>query len=250
MTRRYRGVLFDLFGTLIAFDVDRLPELDLGTERVRTTVGGLGDVLGEWLPGIPAPVFLRELLAVSDEIARARAVDHVELPSRERFRRTLVRLGCDGGRLSEAAVHLARAHMALIAAATTLPPAHGALLRRLHGRYRLGVVSNFDDTGTAHDILRRHGIAPYLDTVVISEGLGLRKPHPALVRAGLRGLGLEACEVLFVGDTYGEDVAAARAAGVDAAWLDVHAAGVPAGELPPHYVVRTLSEVAAFLGPE
>jgi len=48
----YRGVLFDLFGTLVSFDVQRLPELDSGRERVRTTVGALRDVLAEWAPGV------------------------------------------------------------------------------------------------------------------------------------------------------------------------------------------------------
>src|SRR5712691_10314260 len=102
-------------------------------------------------------------------MARVRACDHVELPSRERFLRALVRLGCDEARLGEAAVRLSRAHMACIVDATVLPPAHAALVAALRPRYRLGLVSNFDDTGTAHDILWRHGITPYLDTIVVSE---------------------------------------------------------------------------------
>src|SRR5439155_1511425 len=101
------------------------------------------------------------------------------------------------------------------------------------------------DTGTAYGILVRHGIARWFDTVVISEGLGLRKPHPAVARAGLRGLGLAAGEVLLVGDTYGEDVAGARAAGLDAAWIDARGQGVPDGAAPPRYVLRALSELAA-----
>ena len=48
----YRGVLFDLFGTLIAFDPSRLPELAAGAERVRTTVAGLEALLAEWVPGV------------------------------------------------------------------------------------------------------------------------------------------------------------------------------------------------------
>ena len=249
MAARYRGVLFDLFGTLVAFEPHRLPELEVGRERLRSTVAALGDLLREWVPG-PAPAeFLQALLSVSEEMARARAYDHIELPSRERFRRALERVGCDDAVLAEAAVHLSRAHMALVADATLLPPAHAALLATLRPRYRLGVVSNFDDTATAYDILLRHGIAPYLDTVVVSEALGLRKPHPALVRVAQRGLGLDASEVLLVGDTFAEDVAGARAAGVDAAWLDVAGRGVPAGETPPRYVLRALPELAAILEP-
>jgi len=243
----YRGVLFDLFGTLITFDPDRLPELDTGGERVRTTVAGLGPILHEWAPDVGLADFWRALLSVSDEMARARAYDHVELPSRERFRRALERVGCDDGVQAEATVHLSRAHMAAIVATTVFPPAHAALLAELRPRYRFGLVSNFDDTGAAYDILVRHGIAAQLDTVIVSEALGLRKPHPALVRAGLRGLGLAPRDVLLVGDTFAEDVAGARAAGVDAAWLDRHGRGLPDGQPPPRHIIASLPEIAAFL---
>jgi putative hydrolase of the HAD superfamily len=156
----------------------------------------------------------------------ARRDDLVELPSRERFRRALERVGCEDGVRDEAAIHLSRAHMAAIADATVFPAEHAALSPR-SPRYRIGVVSNFDDTATAYEILIRHGILAQVDTVVISEAVGLRKPHPALVRVGLDALGLPAPEVLFVGDTFGEDVAAAHAAGVDAAWIDVRGEGTP-----------------------
>ena len=247
MPAPYRGVLLDLFGTLVGFEAGRLPELEVDGVRHRTTVGGLGPALADWVPGVSLAAFAHALLAVSDELARARAVDHVERPSRERFRRALARVGCAPGALSEAAVDLSRAHMALIAAATVLPPAHAELLAALATRYRLGLVSNFDDTATAYEILRRHSLLAYLDSVVVSETLGLRKPHPALVRAGLVDLGLGADEVLFVGDTFAEDVLGARAAGVDAAWVDARGGGVPDGATPPRFRLRGLCELAPLL---
>ena len=243
----YRGILFDLFGTLITFDPSRLPELVVGTERVRTTVANLDALLAEWVRGVGVFEFWQALLAVSDEMAHARAYDHVELPSRERFRRALERVGCEDDVRAEAAVHLSRAHMAVIASATVFPPAHAELLATLRPRYRFGLVSNFDDTGAAWDILVRHGLATQFDTVVISEALGLRKPHPALMRAGMRGLGMAATEVVFVGDTFAEDIAGARAAGLDAAWIDARGRGGPDGEPMPRWVVRALPELGAHL---
>jgi|SRR5581483_3602874 len=244
----YRGVLFDLFGTLIAFDPGRLPELDVGRERVRTTVARLDVALARWLPGVSAPELWEALVSVSDEMARARAYDHIELPSRERFRRALERVGCDDGVIAEAAVHLSRAHMRTIADATVLPAGHAELVASLQARYRVGLVSNFDDTGAAYEILARHGLLPMLETVVVSEALGLRKPHPALVRAGLDGLGLSAADVLFVGDTFAEDVLGAHAAGVDVAWIDTHGRGLPTDGAPPRYVLRALPELVDVLG--
>jgi len=244
----YRGVLFDLFGTLIHFDTRGLPEVEIEGQRVRTTLGGLGHVLAA--AGVDADVarLWRVLRDVSEELARARTYDLVELPSRERFRRALERLGCDDGRQAEAAARLSRAHMAQIVAATTMPAAHATLLEALRPRWRVGVVSNFDDTAAAYEILVRHGILPRVDTVVVSEAVGLRKPHPALVRLGLAGLGLPADEVLFVGDTFTDDVGAAHAAGMDVAWIDAAGAGVPATGPTPRFVLRSLEEVGPLLG--
>jgi len=247
MARRYRGVLFDLFGTLIEFDVGRLPPLRIGDREIHSTVGALDALLAEWVPGVTPETFFPLLMSVSDEMARVRVYDNVELPSRERFRRALERAGCDDDRLIEASVHLSRAHMKMIGASTVTPPAHVELLRGLRPAYRIGLVSNFDDTAGGYDILMQHDLVQYLDTVIISEALGLRKPHPALFRAGLRGLGLGADEVLFVGDTFGQDVLGARAAGIDVAWIDVAGTGVPDGAPAPQWVVRTLPEVAAIL---
>lgn len=244
----YGAVLFDLFGTLLAFDVERLPTVTVGDRTVRSTLGGLEAELAEALPGVALSDVWQALVTVSDELAQARSWDHVELPSRERFRRLLVRLGCDDARCDEAAVLLSRAHMRGIVAATVFPPEHAALLRAVRARHRVALVSNFDDTASGYDILRRHGILEHLDVVVVSEAFGLRKPHPALVRVPLRELGLAASEALFVGDTFADDVGAAHAAGVDCAWIDARGNGVPpAAPFAPRYIIRTLPELATIL---
>ncbi len=244
----YRGILFDLFGTLVLVDETRLPELVVGDRRVRTTVAGLGPLLGEWAPDVTLREFAEALRTVSGEMARVRTRDHVELPSRERFRRALSAVGVDGGRGAEAAVQLSRAHLAGIAETTVLPPAHRALLDAARARCRVALVSNFDDTSTAYEILRRHAVLDAFDTIVVSEAIGLRKPHPAVVRTALAGLGVPADRALFVGDTFGEDVLGAHAAGVDAAWIDARGSGPPPEHQPPRHVIRTLPELAACVG--
>src|SRR4029453_17019211 len=165
-------------------------------------------------PGVRPEVFWHALAAVSEETAQRRARDHVEEPSRERFRRALARIGCDARACGEGGAALARAHHRALGAAPVLPEAHGALLDALRGTYRLAVVSNFDDTGGAYDILHRHGILGRVDAVVISESLGLRKPHPLLVHTALRLLEVPPDAALLVGDTFTEDVAVAHAAGL------------------------------------
>jgi putative hydrolase of the HAD superfamily len=247
---RYEGVLLDLFGTLVLLEPARLPVLRVGSRVVHTTLADHGDLLDRYAPGVGLDDFWLALSAVSEEMARQRARDHVEQPSRERFRRALARLGCAPGACEEGGAALARAHHRMLASATVLPAAHAALLDELRHRHRLAVVSNFDDTAGVYEVLHRHGILARVDAVVVSEGLGLRKPHPLMLDTALRMLDVSAASGVMVGDTLTEDVAAAHAAGIDAAWLDRDGQGVPGTAPPPRFVLRALPELRAALTEE
>jgi len=244
---RYAGVLLDLFGTLVLAEPERLPVLRIGATSVRTTIGALGALLAAYAPGVSGEAFWHALAGVSEEMNQRRLREHVEEPSRERFRRALARVGCDAEACREGGAALARAHHRALADVIVLPPAHLALLDELRARHRVAVVSNFDDTNAVFEILHRHGVLGRVDTVVVSESLGLRKPHPLIVQTALRALDVEAAAALLVGDTFAEDVEAAHAAGVDAAWIDRQERGVPHGATPPRFVVATLADLPGVL---
>jgi HAD superfamily hydrolase (TIGR01549 family) len=91
------------------------------------------------------------------------------------------------------------------------------ILARLAPRFRLGVISNF--YGNVGCILAETGIAPLLTTVVDSTVVGVSKPDQRIFDRAVREIGAAANEVLHVGDSYERDVVAARAAGLQAAWL-------------------------------
>src|SRR5436309_1560359 len=50
---KYRAVLFDLFDTLVRFDRERLPLVQVDGRGVRSTVGQLHEVLCGWAPDVP-----------------------------------------------------------------------------------------------------------------------------------------------------------------------------------------------------
>ncbi len=242
-----RGLLLDLFGTLILPDAERLPVLRVGDASVHCTVPPLGSLIERYAPGVALDDFWRAMVGVSEEMALQRAQDQVEQPSRVRFRRVLARLGVGERTCDEGGAALARAHHRALGAATVLPPEHATLLAELRDVYRIAVVSNFDDTGGAYDILHRHGILASVDAVVVSESLGVRKPHPLMVETALHLLGVPADTALLVGDTFAEDVEAAHAARVAAAWIDRAGTGVPGGAVPPRFVLRALPELRNVL---
>jgi putative hydrolase of the HAD superfamily len=85
---------------------------------------------------------------------------------------------------------------------------------RARGRAeRLVVVSNWD--ASLNEVLERVGLTPLLDGVVTSAEAGARKPSPAIFQRGLVVAGVAASAAIHVGDTVEEDVAGARAAGVE-----------------------------------
>ena len=71
----------------------------------------------------------------------------------------------------------------------------------------LVVVSNWD--ASLHDVLARLGLATLFDAVVTSAEAGARKPNPAIFTAVGRPI------ERHVGDSEHEDVAGARAAGIE-----------------------------------
>ena len=95
-------------------------------------------------------------------------------------------------------------------------------LERLRQRYRLAVISNAD--GKIIDVLARCGLADVFETITDSGVVGKEKPHPAIFRAALDSLGVEAGESLYVGDVYCVDYLGATHAGMHAILFDVSGA--------------------------
>jgi HAD superfamily hydrolase (TIGR01549 family) len=226
-------VLFDLFGTVVHF---------LPPAGSRGTFEWLREVLARHHPAIPFEDFRRALVEVSTAISGERAPEYREVPSRERFRRVLARFTVADAAAAEA---LSLAHMAHLADRTALPAAHVELLQELAGRYRLGLVSNFDHAPTAQAILARHGAHRCFDVTLISDDFGRRKPHPSIFAEALHRLGAAPADALYVGDTPADDIVGARAAGLDVAWLNPSGADPP--DPPPTYMLRELTELRRLL---
>src|SRR5262249_37984615 len=82
---RVRAIFFDLFDTLVRFDRERLPQVEIAGRRVRTTAGHLHPILRTWAPDVTLEAFHTALLESWQEAERRRAVDHREVTAPERF---------------------------------------------------------------------------------------------------------------------------------------------------------------------
>jgi putative hydrolase of the HAD superfamily len=98
------------------------------------------------------------------------------------------------------------------------------VLKALRGKsLRLGIVSNW--SWDLHEYVHMLGLTPYFDVIVGSARVGCEKPHPRIFGEALQAVGVPPERALHIGDSYEADVLGARAAGMDALWLDRAGAG-------------------------
>ncbi|MEK7469945.1 MAG: HAD-IA family hydrolase [Planctomycetota bacterium] len=94
-------------------------------------------------------------------------------------------------------------------------PGAAETLRALQGLgLRTAVVSNWDERLVS--VLDGLGLAPHIDRVFVAAQVGWRKPAREIFHRACLELGAAPSETLHIGDSASEDVAAARAAGLQA----------------------------------
>jgi putative hydrolase of the HAD superfamily len=246
---RYAAVLFDLFDTLVRFDPERLPVVEVNGRTVRSSAGRLHRILCGHAPAVSLEACYDALRASWQEAERLRAVDHREVTAPQRMSDMLRRVAVDPAGCPSGFVEgLLDEHRAALSEAADFPAHYGTLLRALRGRYKLAVVSNFDYTPTAVGLLRGAGVADLFDTIVVSDEIGWRKPRPEIFEAALRRLGVAAGDALFVGDRADIDVVGAQQIGMPVAWVNPERKPLPEGIARPDYEIRDLAELAPILG--
>lgn len=97
----------------------------------------------------------------------------------------------------------------------------GVTLERLAARgFALAILSNWPLAVTIDRYAEAQGWLPYLRAIVVSQRVGVIKPHPAIFRAAEAELGLGAgAAILHVGDDWAADVVGAARAGWHTAYL-------------------------------
>ena len=132
----------------------------------------------------------------------------------------------------------------LISMAEICTPLDGAvsLLNFLKGKAKLGIITNgFTELQQAR--LERTGLDNHFDLLVISEQVGVAKPHPGIFEHALTLMGNPNREdVLMVGDNPSSDIVGGLNAGLHACWLNTNNKPSLVG-VTPHYQVSSLVEL-------
>ena len=120
-----------------------------------------------------------------------------------------------------------------------LMPHAREILEYLKPRYRIYILSNGFAELQARK-MQSAGIAHYFDGVVLSEDIGVNKPHRAIFDHALRVAGVTADRALMIGDNYEVDIKGAHGAGIDQVFYNVSGVDISGEALAPTHIVSSL----------
>jgi HAD superfamily hydrolase (TIGR01509 family) len=108
---------------------------------------------------------------------------------------------------------------AFIARIAPVPDAGAVLERLAEMGFGLAILSNWPLAVTIDRYVESRDWLPYLRAIVVSQRVGVIKPHPAIFEAARMQLDAPPERILHVGDDWAADVVGARSAGWRAAYL-------------------------------
>ncbi|WP_219837894.1 YjjG family noncanonical pyrimidine nucleotidase [Paenibacillus sp. R14(2021)] len=229
----YKAILFDLDNTLLNYDtseheamrqtidVHRLAELEgFEWETFRTVFAPIN--WNYWINRVEHRLHISQVLDYS-------------------FRDTLLQMGHD----STLSRSLASTYWKIFSATCHFMDGTEELLARLHGRYRVGIVSN--GIGEAQrKRLAAGGVSHYFQHLFISDEIGVSKPDKLIFDRAVEALGVDRSEILFVGDSLTDDYEGARMSRIDFCHYNPNRKPVRE-EISPAHTIHALSELVDII---
>ncbi len=100
----------------------------------------------------------------------------------------------------------------------SLMPYAAEVIPRLAEHYPLTLISN-GFIEVQYQKINNSGLRPFFQHIVLSEEVGIQKPQSQIFRIALEQNGINADEAVMVGDSYFNDIAGAKAVGIDQIWI-------------------------------
>jgi 2-haloalkanoic acid dehalogenase type II len=215
-----KAVVFDAYGTLIRNEgLHRVPQHIVADHGLAARVEDVFDAwIDRYVEATQRPPFrtLREIQRESlGEVLRSLGVDADATPYVELFFELTTKVD--------------------------LYPEVPEVLRAL-AAVRTAIVSNAD-----HEHFAAWTFDLPVEFIVVSESIRAYKPDPLVFRTVLERFGLEAHEVLHVGDSDLDDVKGAKAAGLRVAWLNREGRRRRPDVPRPDFEIRDLKELPSLL---
>jgi putative hydrolase of the HAD superfamily len=232
------GVIFDLFNTLLL----------LGSEEAyyQPSLRSLHSYLIANGVNVSFESFSRVYFEVRDELYSEARKTLEEPRFNRRVSETLRRLGYDLDSSDSIVTGATAAFADEFMRYVTLDGQAIDVLKRLHEKYKLGLISNFAIPECVWKLLDRFRLKTFFDVVIISGEVNKRKPSPEIFRMALRRLAVKASRTAFVGDMLDLDVMGPKSVGMKTILIKRRPMKEE-DDVKPDAVITCLSELSAVL---
>jgi HAD superfamily hydrolase (TIGR01549 family) len=207
LLRGARAVLFDMGGTLVHPDWERLARLAEKDAGRVLSLAEMSHALGQVLKA--ADMGLNQDV---QHLTRDRKPNWL-------FRDMYRLLGISEFRCEQLRARACDAHLERHLWSQLNPHVRRVLSDLRNQDVQVGVISNTDD-GRLRELLELLEIASQFDVIVDSYIVRHRKPDAEIFNFAVAQLGLGSREVVYIGDSYNHDVLGAEAAGLRSILLD------------------------------
>ena len=207
-----RAVLFDMFDTLMMIEKDHA--------FYSPSLRGAYDFLVAHGVNVEFSVFEKAYIEARDAIFAVADAKLEEPHFNLRIAAALEQLGYAHGVSSELVTGATNAFCDAFMNFVRVDDYAKIVLGKLHGRYKIGIVSNFAIPECVLKLLEREGLAGFFDVVIVSGAVNRRKPSLDIYRKALDALDVRADETVFVGDTVDADVVGPKEAGMKTVYIE------------------------------
>ncbi|GAB6009487.1 YjjG family noncanonical pyrimidine nucleotidase [Dysgonomonas reticulitermitis] len=118
------------------------------------------------------------------------------------------------------------------------------LLDYLYPKYKIHILSN-GFTEMQYKKMDSAGLSSYFDKVILSDKVGVNKPHPDIFTYALNEVQKDKKEVIMIGDNVVNDIQGAYNCEIDQIWFNPE--DLSPGDIKPTYTVKKLDEIKSIL---
>ena len=203
---KYQWLLFDADGTL--FDYDRAEKFALTTTFANFSLHYTENILDIYR-------------VINDQMWRDFELGKVTQTQlkRERFHRLLISIKINGELDAEA---FSKRYLQNLGNCAYLITYAESIIQTLSGQIHLALITN-GLKEVQRSRLAKSTIGSNFEVIIISDELGVSKPHPGIFDAAFDAMGNpEKDQVLIIGDSLSSDIKGGSDYGIDTCWFNPH----------------------------
>lgn len=229
-----KGILFDLYGTLIDIETDE------SMEEIYRAIAHYLTYHGVYLHRWEVRGRYYQIMNQQKEVSRE---GHPEIDVEAIWNEFLMREGIKSSfdRAQQAKV-IAHIYRGISRNRLQLYPGVKRILNKLQKKYRLALISDAQSCYALPEI-RAVGLENYFESIVISSHYGFRKPDSRLFQKALDNMKLEPTEVIWVGNDMFRDIYGAQALGIKNIFIDSNQGAKSYKDVSPDYRVQQFEDV-------